>query len=77
MPTYIKLGLLDPSPRRKEGNDYITPEVYVDQSIIQVLDDKDKLVLQFTYEELRGIIAIMSAEQEKKNLYMAASSKNN
>lgn len=77
MPTTIKAGLFDKSPRRSEKNELVSPEIYIDHAIIQVIDDNEKLVVQFTYEELRGIMAIMAAEQEKKHLYITAASKNN
>jgi hypothetical protein len=51
--------------------------VYVDDKVIQVLDDKDELIVQFTYEELRGIMAIMAAEQEKSHLWIQARTKLN
>jgi hypothetical protein len=77
MPTGIKAGLFDGNPIRSEDNELTSPEIYIDHSIVQVLDDNENLVVQFTYEELRGIMAIMAAEQEKKHLYITAASRNN
>ena len=77
MPTGIKAGLFDGNLIRSEDNELTSPEIYIDHSIVQVLDDNENLVVQFTYEELRGIMAIMAAEQEKKHLYITAASRNN
>jgi hypothetical protein len=51
--------------------------VYIDEEKIQVINEDDELVVQFTYEELRGLMAIMAAEQEKQHLFIKASAKNN
>ena len=73
MATTIKAGIhID--PLSEEQN---TPEVYIDHAIIQVYSQEDIMVLQFTYEELRGIMAIMAAEQEKTHLRIQAIGKNN
>ncbi len=75
MPTYVKMGLYKPPFTSDE--DSISPEVYIDESIIQVLTDTSEFVVQFTYEELRGLMAIMAAEQEKKHLFIKAQIKGN
>ena len=62
---------------RNDQNELDTPEIYIDHAVIQVVDENSQLVVQFTYEELRGIMAIMAAEQEKKHIYIAAASKDN
>jgi hypothetical protein len=73
MATTIKAGVyVDPLSEEQS-----TPEVYIDHSIIQVYSQEDMLVVQLTYEELRGIMAIMAAEQEKTHLRIQAISKNN
>jgi len=73
MATTIKAGIyVDPLSEEQS-----TPEVYIDHSIIQVYSQEDMLVVQLTYEELRGIMAIMAAEQEKTHLRIQAISKNN
>jgi hypothetical protein len=51
--------------------------IYIDEAIVQILNSKDQFVAQFTYEELRGIMAIMAAEQEKQHLFIKAQIKNN
>ncbi len=73
MATTIKAGIyVDPL-----SEDQSTPEVYIDHSVIQVYSQEDMLVVQLSYEELRGILAIMAAEQEKTHLRIQAISKNN
>ena len=76
MATYIAAGVFSP-PGFDDEEDYIQPLVYIDEEKIQVLSEEEKLVVQFTYEELRGLMAIMAAEQEKQHLFIKASAKNN
>ncbi len=76
MATYIKAGIFSP-PGIEDEEEYIQPMVYIDEEKIQVLNEDDELVIQFTYEELRGLMAIMAAEQEKQHLFIKASAKNN
>ena len=40
-------------------------------------DNEEDLVIELTYEELRGIMAIMAAEQEKTHLRIQALGRNN
>jgi hypothetical protein len=70
MPTYIKAGLYKPPFTMDE--EYDTPEIYIDSEVFQVIDAEENMVVQITYEELRGIMAIMAAEQEKRHLYIKA-----
>jgi hypothetical protein len=77
MPTVIKAGLYDANLIRNDQNELDTPEIYIDHAVMQVVDENAQLVVQFTYEELRGIMAIIAAEQEKKHIYIAAASKDN
>jgi hypothetical protein len=70
MPTYIKAGLYK-RPFVKD-DELEVPEVYIDAEVFQVIDDEEELIVQITYEELRGIMAIMAAEQEKRHLYIKA-----
>lgn len=76
MATYIKAGIFSP-PGVDDEEEYIQPMVYIDEEKIQVINEDDELVVQFTYEELRGLMAIMAAEQEKQHLFIKASAKNN
>lgn len=77
MATYLKAGLFAPPGFDEDEEDYMQPMVYIDEEKIQVLNEDDNLVVQFTYEELRGLMAIMAAEQEKQHLFIKASAKNN
>lgn len=74
MPTYVNMGQY--APNHDEEEIYL-PTVYIDNQIVQVLDKYEQFVLEFTYEELRGIMAIMAAEQEKEHLFIRAQAKNN
>ena len=73
MATSIKAGIY----QVPNTDEQVTPEIYIEHSIIQVLDDNENLVVQLTYEELRGIMAIIAAEQEKTHLRIIAASRNN
>lgn len=75
MPTYIKTGIYQPPFTSEEDSEQAV--IYIDDKVIQMLNDKDELVVQFTYEELRGIMAIMAAEQEKSHLWIQATARNN
>lgn len=76
MPTYLRTGIYQP-PFTNEEEEAEQALVYIDEKVIQMLDAKDELVIQFTYEELRGIMAVMAAEQEKSHLYIQARTKLN
>lgn len=76
MPTYLKTGIYQP-PFTKNEEEAEQALVYIDESVIQVLNAEDELIIQFTYEELRGIMAVMAAEQEKSHLYIQARTKLN
>lgn len=77
MATYLKAGLYAPPGFDEDEDDYTQPLLYIDEEKVQVLNDEENLVIQFTYEELRGLMAIMAAEQEKQHLFIKASAKNN
>ena len=76
MPTYLKTGIYQP-PFTKTEEEAEQALVYIDENVIQVLNNDDDLIIQFTYEELRGIMAVMAAEQEKSHLYIQARTKLN
>jgi len=59
------------------SDEQIVPEIYIDHALIQFLDEDDNFILQITYEELRGDMAIMAAEQEKSHLRIIAAAKHN
>jgi hypothetical protein len=76
MATNIKAGLYQPP--FTEGDEALTYMlVYVDDKVVQFLDEGEKFVCQFSYEELRGIMGIMAAEQEKTHLRIQAHIKKN
>jgi hypothetical protein len=77
MATVIKAGIYDNNLIRNDQNELDIPDIYIDHAVIQVVDENGQLVVQLTYEELRGVMAIMAAEQEKKHIYIAAAAKNN
>jgi len=73
MATSIKAGVyLIP-----DSDEQIVPEIYIDHALIQFLDEDGNFVLQITYEELRGVIDIIAAEQEKGHLRIIAAARNN
>ena len=77
MATSIKAGLYQPDPSIGDDEQLVAPEIYIDEALIQVNTPDGDMVAQFTYEELRGIMAIMAAEQEKQHLFIRAQMKNN
>lgn len=73
MATTIKAGIyVDPL-----SEDQSTPEIYIDHTMIQIYSQQDMLVVQLSYEELRGILAIIAAEQEKTHLRIQAIARGN
>jgi hypothetical protein len=73
MATSIRAGVyLTP-----DSDEQIVPEIYIDYALIQFLDEDGNFILQITYEELRGVMAIIAAEQEKGHLRINAAAKNN
>lgn len=73
MATTIKAGIyVDPL-----SADESTPEIYIDHTMIQIYSQEDMLVVQMGYEELRGIMAIIAAEQEKTHLRIQAIGRSN
>jgi hypothetical protein len=76
--TTIKVGLF-----LNSDDEYDTPWVVVDADKLSVVwsktdnDEDEQVMCQFTYEELRGIMAIMASHQEKKHLFIQASAKQN
>lgn len=73
MATTIKAGIyVDPLSEVES-----TPEIYIDHTMIQIYSQEDILVIQMSYEELRGVMAIIAAEQEKTHLRIQAFGRNN
>lgn len=77
MPTYINAGVYQPEINFIETEGY-TPRVYIDSEIVQILNENEEnVIVEFTYEELRGIMAIMAAEQEKQHIHIKAIARKN
>jgi hypothetical protein len=76
MPTNIKAGLYQP-PFTTEEDQLTYMLVYIDDKVVQFLDEDEKFICQFSYEELRGIMGIMAAEQEKTHIRIQAQVKKN
>jgi hypothetical protein len=75
MATYINAGLY--TPKFVVNDEMEVPVLYIDSEVFQIYDKNDDLIAQITYEEMRGIMAIMAAEQEKKHLFIKAKIGNN
>ena len=73
MATYIKAGTY----QVPHSDEQIEANIYIDARVVQVLDSEEDLVVEFTYEELRGIMAIIAAEQEKTHFRIQALGRNN
>lgn len=76
MATNIKAGLYQP-PFTSGDDNLVYMLVYIDDKVVQLYDEEEKFVCQFSYEELRGIMGIMAAEQEKTHLRIEAQVKKN
>jgi len=76
MPTNIKAGMYQPPFTTGDENlNYML--VYIDEKVVQFLDEDEKFICQISYEELRGVMAIIAAEQEKTHLRIQAQIKRN
>ena len=76
MPTNIKVGMYQPPFTQGDENcTYML--VYIDDKVVQFLDEEEKFICQVSYEELRGVMAIIAAEQEKTHLRIQAHIKKN
>jgi hypothetical protein len=75
MATSIKVGLHVNTELEEE--EMLNFDVYIDEAIVQLSSIDGEFIGQFTYEELRGIMAIMAAEQEKQHLFIKAQIKSN
>ena len=79
--TYIKMGLYKPgiflSPDDDSDDNLLSATVYIDDEKIQILNEDGEFIAQFFYEELRGMMAIMAAHQEKQSIRISAIAKRN
>jgi hypothetical protein len=76
MATNIKAGIYQP-PFTTGDENTTNLLIYIDEKVVQFLDEEEKFVCQFSYEELRGVMAILAAEQEKTHLRIQAQIKKN
>ncbi len=75
--TIIYTGVLVNKDKVLNTEDNYTPQVQITDRTVQVLDEQEELVMEFTYEELRGILGIIAAEQEKEHFFIRAKIKEN
>lgn len=75
--TILYTGILVNKNDVLNTEDNYTPQVLVNDRTVQILNEQDELILEFTYEELRGIMGIIAAEQEKEHFFIRAKIKEN
>lgn len=79
--TYIKMGLYKPcifiNPDDDNDDELLSATIYIDEEKIQILNENGEFIAQFFYEELRGIMAVMAAHQEKQSIRISAIAKKN
>lgn len=75
--TIIYTGVLVNKDKVLNTEDNYTPQVQITDHMVQVLDEQDEVVLELTYEELRGIMGVIAAEQEKEHFFIRAKIKEN
>ena len=79
--TYIKMGLYKPcifiNPDDDDDEELLSATVYIDEEKVQILNENGEFIAQFFYEELRGIMAVMAAHQEKQSIRISAIAKKN
>ena len=75
--TILYTGILVNKNDVLNTEDNYTPQVLVSDRAVQILNEQDELILEFTYEELRGIMGIIAAEQEKEHFFIRAKIKEN
>lgn len=75
--TIIYTGVLVNRDKVLNTEDNYTPQVQITDRMVQVLNEQEEVVMEFTYEELRGILGIIAAEQEKEHFFIRAKIKEN
>lgn len=75
--TIIYTGVLVNKDKILNTEDNYTPQVQITDRLVQVLNEQEELVMEFTYEELRGIMGVIAAEQEKEHFFIRAKIKEN
>jgi hypothetical protein len=77
MPTILYTGILVNKDKVLNTEDNYTPQVQVTDRTVQVFNEQEDLIMEFTYEELRGIMGVIAAEQEKEHFFIRAKIKEN
>jgi hypothetical protein len=77
MPTTLYTGIMVNKDPVLNTEDNYSPAVVVTDQLIQVYNEQDELTVEFSYEELRGILGVMAAEQEKQHFIIRAKIKEN
>lgn len=77
--TYIKMGLYKEAifVNPDDDTDLVSATVYIDEEKVQILNEEGEFIAQFYYEELRGMMAIIAAHQEKGSIRISAIAKKN
>ena len=75
--TILYTGVLVNKDKVLNTEDNYTPQVQITDHMVQVLDEQDEVILELTYEELRGIMGVIAAEQEKEHFFIRAKIKEN
>jgi hypothetical protein len=73
---YIKAGIYTERSITGDEHDAMAT-INITQDGIQILNDDDEFIAQLTYEELRGIMAIIFAIQEKEQIVIRAKAREN
>jgi hypothetical protein len=73
---YIKAGIYSVRDLLGNEEDHMAT-ITIREDGIQILDEEDDFIAQLTYEELRGIMAIMAAIQEKERIIIRAQARDN
>jgi hypothetical protein len=77
MPTTLYTGVMVNKDPVLNTEDNYSPAVVITDHVVQVFNEQDELTVEFTYEELRGIMGVMAAEQEKEHFIIRAKIKEN
>ncbi len=75
--TILYTGVLVNKDKVLNTEDNYTPQVHITERMIQILNEQEEVVMEFTYEELRGIMGVIAAEQEKEHFFIRAKIKEN
>lgn len=73
---YIKAGIYTERDVLGNEEDHMAT-ITITEDGIQILNEEDEFIAQLTYEELRGIMAMIAAMQEKERIVIRAKVKEN